>query len=303
MNYIAEEVFISYSSKDSEIALKIKNILESPPRSVSCWMANDITISGGDDFRSRIVSAIRSCKVFLFILSDSSMQSHWCSSELSFAIMADKKIYSIRVDDSPITEICSFKLGCSQITDGVVNLDAVIESLAINVKNGRDEVLEEEKMEMTNNKTFRVDLYFILSVFHKISLLVAIICFVILIGHSIRAGGVIELLSLPSTDSSVIEALSALKIFIIALLAHFVIDTILFILFSRIKEYAEMDSPSALYTMYCIFTYCHLITFIFGRKKAFEYLQRSGNLGYSLAVKRLEIIFKRKNTLLKKNEG
>ena len=155
-----EDIFISYSNNDREKAIQIKNVLESPPRNVICWMANDATITGGEDFRSRIVEAIRRCKIFLFIISKSSMNSKLCPLELSFAIMENKKIYSIQIDDSPLNELYSFKLGCSQIVNGFYNFDAAIEVLSINAKNFVDEIIEKEKKLLSEQKKFTPFTYF-----------------------------------------------------------------------------------------------------------------------------------------------
>lgn len=288
MSYSTEDVFISYSSKDHAAALEIKELLEMPPRSVSCWMANDVTISGGDDFRARIVEAIRRCKVFLFILSDSSMQSHWCSLELSFAILENKKIYSIRLDNAPISDICSFKLGCAQISDGTINFEAVIESLAINIKNGRDQILEEEQRRLVENKKHGFVGYALFAAIRSINRLAFLISLIVLIAKISAAGGILALLSAPSDTPGVQTVLLAFTVLSISLLNFLPISLIILAIRSRILTYAKMDSPSALYAMYIIMTRCDLFLMIFGRKKALEYLQRSAELGYPAAIKRLE---------------
>ena len=294
MNYTAEDIFISYSSKDQATAEKIKALLEAPPRSVSCWMANDVTISGGDDFRSRIVEAIRRCKVFLFILSDSSMNSHWCSLELSFAILENKKIYSIRIDDSPITGIYSFKLGCTQISDGTGNFDAAVESLAINVKNGRDRVLMEEKARIAETKKHRTIGYFITKAVTQALGLAFIISLIVFISKLGKYGGLFELLSASADD--VADAgiiLASLSIAVGSVIPYIISLALLAMKTGRLRTAASMSSPSALYSMYVIMRR-DLFYLIFGKKKAREYLERSAELGYPPAVKRLESLKQKK---------
>ena len=286
MNYAAEDVFISYSSKDQATAEKIKRLLESPPRSVSCWMANDVTIASGDDFRSRIVEAIRSCKVFLFILSESSMNSHWCSLELSFAILENKKIYSIKIDDKPINDICSFKLGCAQISDGTVNFEAVVEALAINVKNGRDHVLEEEKKRISNIKRHSPVLYIlslVVSRFFGVAILVSLIYF---IRTAMDVGGIFMLLMSSESDLENFDAvMTSLKIAVYSLFPYIAAKILGHVSLSSLSRGAKIGSPSALYSLYLITARFGLITRFIGKKQSLMHLHKSAELGYAPAIR------------------
>ena len=140
------EVFISYSSKNEEIASLIAEGLED--RGVKYWKAGQYTINSGEDFREKISNALRECKIFLIILSTESMNSPWVKLELTEALRLNKKIYSLKIDNNPIDEIFDFKLGCSQISDGTKNLNSVIENLSINIKKMRDQLVEKEKQSL-----------------------------------------------------------------------------------------------------------------------------------------------------------
>ena len=61
------DVFISYSSKNHEIAQLIFNKLEN--ESVKCWMAPQ-SLNGGDEYEGVIDEAIRACKVFVLVFSE-----------------------------------------------------------------------------------------------------------------------------------------------------------------------------------------------------------------------------------------
>jgi hypothetical protein len=294
MNYTSEDVFISYSSKDQATAEKIKKLLEAPPRSVSCWMANDVTISSGDDFRQRIVDAIRRCKVFLFILSDSSMKSHWCSLELSFAIMENKKIYSIRIDDAPISSICSFKLGCAQISDASVNFDAAVEALAINVKNGRDRVLEEAKKRISEQNKHSHTGYLVTSLISTALLVAMITSLIILIKKIADYGGILELLS--TSQSEVPDMgliMGSFRTLLLSVIPFIITRVMLSSMLGKISRGVNVNSPSALYSMYMIMTRYNILFMIVGRKKALEHLEKSKNLGYPKAVKEYERLAKK----------
>ena len=140
------DVFISYSSANEEIANMVVEGLSE--RGVNCWKAGTYTINSGDDFREKIAKALDECKIFLIILSERSMSTPWVRIELTEALRKNKKIYSLRIDDTPLDELFEFKLGCSQISDGTKNLAPVMENLAMNIKKDRDAWLEKERSEV-----------------------------------------------------------------------------------------------------------------------------------------------------------
>ena len=65
------KVFISYSSKEYDEAYAIKQVLET--NGISCWMAPQ-SIPSGSDYSHEIPRAIKSCEVFLLILSKPCLQ-------------------------------------------------------------------------------------------------------------------------------------------------------------------------------------------------------------------------------------
>ncbi len=298
MNYANEDIFISYSSKDVAIAKQIKSILEAPPRSVSCWMASDATITSGDDFRVRIVEAIRRSKVFLIILSESSMASDWCSQELSFAILENKKIYSIKIDDSSISEFFSFRLSCTQIADGTVNLDAVVESLAINVKNGRDAVIEAEEKKISEDKVYGSRGYIIWHWCYRVLswIMLASLIGIIVIANTMFSGFWDMIVS--SAEAPGAATIIALFYLMGALFIPWIITGIVsVILMDRLLSAARRNSSSAKYSLYLIYTGHNLpLSRLLSAKKASELLQDSARLNYPPAVKELERVrLQRKN--------
>ena len=60
------DIFISYSSKEYELAKKLKIYLEK--NKISCWMAPD-SIPKGSNYSNEIPMIIYNVKVFLIILS------------------------------------------------------------------------------------------------------------------------------------------------------------------------------------------------------------------------------------------
>ena len=91
------DVFISYSRKDSAIVKKFADELSKAGYSV--WMDVD-GIESGDEFKKKIVSAIKESKVFLFFSSESSNASPWTVKEVNVAVMLQKPIVPVRLDDA-----------------------------------------------------------------------------------------------------------------------------------------------------------------------------------------------------------
>lgn len=69
-----EQIFISYSSKEYNIALKYREALET--KGIDCWMAPD-SIPAGSDYSIEVPKAIQSSKVVVFIVSENSQSSVW----------------------------------------------------------------------------------------------------------------------------------------------------------------------------------------------------------------------------------
>ena len=87
------DVFISYSSKDIEVALIVCKMLEE--HDIKCWMA-PINIPSGVEYEDLVVDAIIASKVFLFIYSFGSVYSDWCKMELKVAFSEKKTIISYK---------------------------------------------------------------------------------------------------------------------------------------------------------------------------------------------------------------
>ncbi len=104
-------VFISYSSKEVEIANQLKHILET--NGVLCWMAPQ-SIPAGSDYAIEIPKAIEKCKAFLLLLSDASQKSPWVPREVSLAISNEKIVVPFQIDNATIGNAFNFYLTNSQ---------------------------------------------------------------------------------------------------------------------------------------------------------------------------------------------
>jgi hypothetical protein len=94
--------FISYSSKDEELAQRLHADLQS--RGVRCWFApEDLKI--GERFRRRIDEVIRVHDKLLLILSEHSVASPWVEKEVETAMEREDEqkrtvLFPVRLDDS-----------------------------------------------------------------------------------------------------------------------------------------------------------------------------------------------------------
>ena len=104
-------VFISYSTKDMKTARMVHSILEK--NRIQCWMAPE-DIPSGSNYAREIPQAIRSCKVFLLILSDNAQKSNWVVKELDNAVTLGKVIIPLVLEECPLNDEFNFLLTGTQ---------------------------------------------------------------------------------------------------------------------------------------------------------------------------------------------
>ncbi len=106
------QVFISYSSKDSEYALGIVSILKE--LGISYWKAPEM-ISAGANYAKEIPRAIRESDGFIILISKHSQNSIWVEKELDNAINLRKRIIPIQIDNEPLNDMYLFYLNNVQM--------------------------------------------------------------------------------------------------------------------------------------------------------------------------------------------
>ena len=105
------DIFISYSTKDQVQAETVRNVLEN--NGIPCWMAPR-DIPGGSNYTKEIPIAIRSCQVFVLILSQNSQNSHWVLKELDSAVNCGKVILPFMLEDCQLNDEFNFLLTGAQ---------------------------------------------------------------------------------------------------------------------------------------------------------------------------------------------
>ena len=102
-----KDVFISYSSRDRDWAEQVRKVLSL--NQISCWIAPDC-IPGGSNYTTEIPLAIKSCAVFMILLTDDSVDSPWVKKELDTAINEKKLILPLLLAETTLSADFSFLL-------------------------------------------------------------------------------------------------------------------------------------------------------------------------------------------------
>lgn len=124
------EVFISYSTEDSNIANAICHVVEE--NSIKCWMApRDIT--GGRNYASEIVKAIKDVKIVLVIVSEKSSKSQHVLNEINIAVENSKIILPFKIDASSVKDEFSYYLNKTHWIDAFPEPQSLFSILVKNI--------------------------------------------------------------------------------------------------------------------------------------------------------------------------
>ena len=110
-------VFISYSSKDAEIALKVHTALQR--QNISCWIA-PVNIPPGEHFADQIVRAIREARVMVLVLSPAFVQSKHTRRELTLADSEGLEVIPLRICETRLDDAWLYFLCDRQWKDAMV---------------------------------------------------------------------------------------------------------------------------------------------------------------------------------------
>ena len=91
---MTEQIFISYSKKDSEFSYKLADDLESAGFKV--WI--DRSIGGGEDWRKSIERNLRASGEVIIVVSPNSMTSEWVTHEGSLAYGWEKNLFPVLIE-------------------------------------------------------------------------------------------------------------------------------------------------------------------------------------------------------------
>ena len=121
------DVFVSYSSKDQEIADRLVQILENC--GIRCWIASR-DIPDGGIWAVEIDRAIQASRAFVLLLSKNSLASKQVYKELNLADKPCENKYPIRIDNAPLSEGFNYHLSGLQIKKAIQDPEINIQELA-----------------------------------------------------------------------------------------------------------------------------------------------------------------------------
>lgn len=99
-------IFVSYSNKDRNIAGQIKESLENFGFDV--FLAHE-DIKPSTEWQERILKELRTCDIFLAVLTEEFRDSEWTGQETGIAFAANKLIIALKVDIDPFGFISKFQ--------------------------------------------------------------------------------------------------------------------------------------------------------------------------------------------------
>lgn len=114
------DYFISYSSKDKEIAYKIVDAIESTGH--TCWIAPR-NIPYGTPYARAIMEGIDECNTFIVLITDNSIKSEDVLNEVDNAHASKKKIIPIKLTDVLLSRELNYYLSRTQWMS--LNLDDI----------------------------------------------------------------------------------------------------------------------------------------------------------------------------------
>lgn len=131
-------VFISYSSREADVAIKVCEYLET--NGIKCWMAPRNVIAGSN-YATQIVSAIKACSVLVLLASENTNASGHVSNEVSIAFDSKKLIIPFKLQNFEFTDEYLYFLGRKHWIEAHEDFNSGLELLkstineAVNTKN------------------------------------------------------------------------------------------------------------------------------------------------------------------------
>lgn len=112
------DIFISYSRKNKNIVLPIKEEIERT-LGLRCWIDLSDIPCGSENFKRNVIPGIKQTRVaFLFFLSAESQASEYAIKEIGFASKrANKRVILIRINDDEMTDEFYFDFQNADIID------------------------------------------------------------------------------------------------------------------------------------------------------------------------------------------
>src|SRR5271154_652230 len=128
---VSAPIFISYSSKDQDIAETICQALEA--RGHACWIAAR-DVQPGENFQEAIVRALRAARVMLLVFTSNANNSDEIKKELVLAGRHHVTVVPVRVEDVIPNDAFAYEFATRQWVDLFKDWEREIELLATNLR-------------------------------------------------------------------------------------------------------------------------------------------------------------------------
>ena len=117
-NNSPHDIFISYSRKNKDMVLPIKEVIEQT-LGLRCWIDLSDIPCGAENFKKKVIPGIRQTRIaFLFFLSAESQASEYAIKEIGFASKrANKRVVLVRINDDDMTDDFFFDFQNADIID------------------------------------------------------------------------------------------------------------------------------------------------------------------------------------------
>ncbi len=126
------DFFISYSSKDKDIAFRIVNAIESA--GYTCWIAPR-NIPYGTPYARAIMEGIDACDKFIVLITKNSVQSNDVLNEVDNAHSVKRTILPVRLTDTQLSRELNYYLSRTQwLTLPFSNPEEIVKLLNLEVK-------------------------------------------------------------------------------------------------------------------------------------------------------------------------
>src|ERR1044071_9969324 len=120
-------VFISYSSRDHEVAVRVCEALEQ--RGLGCWLASR-DVNPGDNFQEAIVKAIGAVRAMVLVFTGSANNSDEIKKEVALASHYHLAVIPVRVEDVLPTGAFLYELSTRQWIDALDDWERAMSRLA-----------------------------------------------------------------------------------------------------------------------------------------------------------------------------
>ena len=149
------DVFISYSRKDFDEVNTFVEMLKRRIPTLDIWF--DLTgIESGDEFRDKIISAIKRSQYVLFALSINSDQSKWTRKELQFASGKGKKIVPILLKGAKLEDMDWFLFEFGGVSYVDITDSKQIEQLVNNLASWTGKAIHSNQLKVETDESVPV---------------------------------------------------------------------------------------------------------------------------------------------------